>query len=39
LPALLLLRGEPKTKIAGAAGGMALGGLLIKAAEKAFGIV
>ena len=31
--------GEPKTKIAGAAGGMALGGLLIKAAEKAFGIV
>jgi hypothetical protein len=31
--------GELKTKAIGAGGGMAVGGLLVKAAEKAFGIV
>ena len=30
--------GELKTKAIGAGGGMAVGGLLIKAAEKAFGV-
>jgi hypothetical protein len=34
-----VVNGISEAEVSGAAGGMALGGLLIKAAEKAFGIV